>query len=436
MKGWNRAALVLSLAAAIFSLAAGCGQKESAKPADAEEEKPQQTNQPVTIRMFNHFNNISDERLQQFIVEPLKQRMPHVTFEVVKDQAGSKIEDLIASGTFPDLYYGSNVGLPSFLNVQLQQDITELVKKHGIDLNRFESTAIDAIKVYAEKGELFGIPFSANLGIMIYNKDIFDKFGVPYPKDGMDWDEVTELGRRLTRQSEGVQYIGFDPGPLTNVASGLALSYVDPKTKRALLDTEDWRRVFGVVKKAYEIPGYVTNGKFDYGTTGFIKDRIVAMMPIWALQVLNARADLSKMNWDMVSLPNFKDALGRGREIDIHLLALSNLSKNKDAAIEVLKVITSDEVQMMMSEYGTPSVLNNEGIKKNYGSKLPEFQGKNVQALFKTKPNKPHLMTKYDSTVRGLVDGTRKDLAAGGKDVNTLIRELQEKANQTLANMD
>ncbi|MEF3301962.1 ABC transporter substrate-binding protein [Paenibacillus sp. GYB003] len=419
--------------AAVCALA-GCGNQGG--PANGAGTKEKETAakppEPVKLTMYNHFNNISDERLQQFIIEPLKQKLPHVTLEVVKHDKGSTIDELVAAKSFTDFYYGSNVGFPTYMNLQLQQDMSDVIKSRGLDLNRFDATYLDAIKSFGEKGEVYGVPFSANMGVLIYNKAIFDKFAVPYPKDGMTWDEVIDLGKRLTRTDGGVNYIGFDPGRVADVASGLSLPYADAKTVKALIDNDSWRNIFGMFKVAYEIPGYVNQGKYDYGANGFFKDKNVAMLPAWALQVVNNRAELAKMEWDMVSLPNFKENLGRGRSVDIHLLALSNVGKNREAAVEVLKVITSDEVQKLMSEYGTPSVLRSDDIKKVYGSKLPEFQGKNVQAPFKTKPGLPAI-TKYDGIVGTYVEAARKDIAAGGTDVNTIVRKVQDQANQKLA---
>jgi multiple sugar transport system substrate-binding protein len=425
--------LITSIVAA--GALAGCGSqgekpKEAAPEAKGAAAKPPE---PVTITMYNHFNNISDERLQQFIIGPLKQKLPHVTFQVVKHDKGSTIDDLVAAKNFSDFYYGSNVGFPTYMNLQLQQDMSALIKTHGLDLNRIDTPYLDAIKSFGEKGEVYGVPFSANVGVLVYNKSIFDKFAVPYPKDGMTWDEVVELGRRLTRSDGGVNYIGFDPGRVADVASGMSLPYADAKAVKPLIDNDNWRKIYNMFKSAYEIPGFVNNAKYDYGANGFLKDKNVAMLPMWALQVVNSKAELAGMDWDMVSLPNFKEFLGRGRSVDIHLLAVSNVSKNGAAAIEVLKVITSDEVQTMMSEYGTPSVLKNEEIKKVYGSKLPEFKGKNVQALFKTKPGQPAI-TKYDGTVSFYTEAARKDIA-GGMDVNSVIRSIQEKATQKLSEL-
>lgn len=420
-------------AAMAVCMVAGCGsQGNDAKGATDSNTSVEKPPEPVTIRMYNHFNNISEERLQQFIIEPLKQKLPHITLEVVKHEQGSTIDDLTATNNFTDLYYGSNVGFPSYMNLQLQKDMNDVIKTHGIDLNQFDTPYLEAAKSFGENGEIYGLPFSTNTGVLGYNKAIFDRFAVPYPLDGMTWDEVIQLGKRLTRTDAGVNYIGFDPGRTQDVAYGLSLPFADEKAKKALLDTDGWRKVFGLFKDAYEVPGYVNGAKYEYGVEGFIKDQYVAMLPLYGLQIVNSRAELSKMDWDIVSLPNFKEDLGRGRQVDIHMVAISSVSKNRDAAAEVIKVITSEEVQKMMSEYGTPSVLKNDEIKKVYGTKLPEFKGKNVQAMFKTIPGQP-VITKYDSSVRSVIESARKEIAAGGVDINTLVRTTEEKANQRIS---
>ncbi|RKN84303.1 ABC transporter substrate-binding protein [Paenibacillus ginsengarvi] len=439
MKALHMNKLGPALALMAVAALAGCGgsAQTDAKQGTAPEQKTETAKppEPVKVTMYNHFNNISDDRLQQFIIGPLKQKLPHVTFEVVKHDKGTTIEELVAAKSFTDFYYGSNVGFPTYMNLQLQQDMNDVIKKNGLDLSRFDAPYVDAIKSFGEKGEMYGVPFSANMGVMLYNKAIFDKFAVPYPKDGMTWDEVIELGKKVTRPDGGVNYIGFDPGPISNVASSLSLPYADVKTGKALINNnESWRKIYDMFKAAYEIPGFVNAGKYDYGANGFFKDKNVAMLPVWALQVVNNKAELAKMEWDMVSLPNFKEQLGKGRSVDIHMLAISNVSKNRDVGVEVLKVITSDEVQKMMSEFGTPSVLKNEDIKKAYGSKLPEFQGKNVQAIFKTKPVQPAI-TKYDGTVGFYVEAARKDIATGAMDVNTALRTVQEKSDAKLAEL-
>ncbi|NOU90117.1 extracellular solute-binding protein [Paenibacillus sp. LMG 31460] len=45
--------------------------------------------------------------------------------------------------------------------------------------------------------------------VLYYNKDIFDKFGISYPRNGMTWDEVYDLAKKLNRTEDGISYRGF-----------------------------------------------------------------------------------------------------------------------------------------------------------------------------------------------------------------------------------
>ncbi|MEF3309209.1 hypothetical protein PV433_09850 [Paenibacillus sp. GYB004] len=57
------------------------------------------------------------------------------------------------------------------------------------------------------------------------------------------------------------------------------------------------------------------------------------------------------------------------------------------------------------------------------------IKGKNVQALFKTTPGTPHTITKYDYLVSAEAEVGRR-LITEGHDANTVIRTIEEKANQ------
>ena len=47
-------------------------------------------------------------------------------------------------------------------------------------------------------GKIYGIPFRKDNNLIYYNKDLFDKAGVPYPEDGMTMAEYHELAARMT----------------------------------------------------------------------------------------------------------------------------------------------------------------------------------------------------------------------------------------------
>lgn len=78
----------------------------------------------------------------------------------------------------------------------------------NIDLNRFVPTLL--ARNYGQNGELYALPFQRHLTALFYNKATFDAFGIPYPTDGMAWDEVIQLASRFTDSPNGVKYNGLD----------------------------------------------------------------------------------------------------------------------------------------------------------------------------------------------------------------------------------
>jgi ABC-type glycerol-3-phosphate transport system substrate-binding protein len=110
-------------------------------------------------------------------------------------------------------------------------DLQPLAKKHGFDFNKFDTKLVDSIKSYSDQGQIYYLPYNTLAFALMYNKDIFDKFGVPYPKDNMTWDEAIELGKKLTRTEAGVNYIGLrPPGALNRVPERMPSQYCANKS--------------------------------------------------------------------------------------------------------------------------------------------------------------------------------------------------------------
>ncbi|MEF3303876.1 extracellular solute-binding protein [Paenibacillus sp. GYB003] len=218
------------------------------------------------------------------------------------------------------------------------------------------------------------MPYSLNFAGWYYNKSIFDKFGVKYPKDLMTWDETFELARKLTRTDGGEAYIGMELDAPDRIGGQMSLPLIDLKTNKALIDTEGWKKVLTFMKQNYELPGYKFDSRWDYPYIGFLQKKNVAMMTSWADQMLGPLEDMHKkgdsINWDWVALPNFKEYLGTGREVDVHMMIHSSLGKKKEIAWKVMSHILSDEVQTIVSKSGRLPTIANPDIEKLFGSDL------------------------------------------------------------------
>ncbi|MCS7459001.1 extracellular solute-binding protein [Paenibacillus doosanensis] len=429
---WMRTVSSVILVAAL----AGCSQGTDTK--DSTENVPTKneiTSEPITLTLYQHAA-ISNEEIDKFIVQPVQKKYPNISFNIVRKGTGTNPEDLVAAGIVPDLIYTTDANTPLWRELDVPEDLSVLIKSNNFDLSRFDSNAIDAVKVYSGgKGAIYALPVAQNIAALLYNKDIFDKFAVPYPKDGMTWDEIIQLARKVTKTENGVRYIGLSPDTVSRLGYGLSLPYVDPATNKAAINNDNWKKVLTTMKEMIDIPGFLgEDKKITYGSSDFFKNGNIAMLTAWVPDMI-ASTDPSiadKIPWDFVSLPNYPEAIGTGRIITPHTIMLNKQSKYKNEAFQVMSIFTSDEVQAELSKSGKISALAKTDFQTQYGANVPYLQGKNISGIFKSKTrpiNDP--LTEYDALVRSALDAAAKELAAG-KDVNTALREAEEKANKAI----
>ncbi len=414
----------------------GCSQDKGPSASAPKEEKKAEvdtlTKEPVTLKIFNYNAGIiSQKDVDEIFNAPIQKKYPNISFELI---TGKTLDQLVAAGEIPDLIPTSNFYLNGLVDLGLTSDMNDFVKKENIDLNRFEPEAINAMKLFGKNGELYGMPYTMNYGVMAYNKDIFDKFGVPYPTDGMTWSQVIELSKKLTRMQDGVQYIGLDPGDANALTRAYSLPVVDEKQEKSIVSSEGYQKVFTLLKRIYDIPGMVTDKKYTYGINSYIKDQKVAMIPYW-IAAYTSRIPLigQSFQWDLVSYPTFDDRPGVGREIDFHLLVVPPTSKNKDVAYRVVKTLVSEEAQIAMNKGTRLTIFQDAQMRKDFASDSKLYEGKNLSGMFKVKPAPVAYSPKYELDIYAVLRDALKNMVVNSVDVNTALRVADEKANKIIS---
>lgn len=410
--------------------------KQSPAPNDEEivnDEQPavEVSKDPVTLKLYVHVVRLSEIEYEKFFLKPLSELHPHITLQ----QLEGDIDQLVAAGEIPDIIVSDNDWHMPLKQLDLPADISDLIKKFNIDLSAFNPAAIKAVE-NLEPGEMQGLPFSMNQGALFYNRDIFDRFGVAYPKDGMLWGEIMELHALLTREDEGVQYIGIDLRFPDHMVSPYTQPFVDPETNKALIDIPIYRKIMGLFQQMYETPGYIQGTKYAYGPTGFVSGHIQAMQPDWVTKIvsdlLQAEADGTAPNWDMVTNPTFEDKVGAGRHALADMLIISEPSKHKEQAMQVIEMVVSREQQIELSKDSRVTVLDDPEIEKLFGTNNPSLADKNTAAIFANPSSPtppPHIA---DKEVQRLIRALRREMAINQKDMNTALREAQDAADQAI----
>lgn len=405
---------------------AACGKEAktetegtAANPADA------YVGGPVEVTAY--LGSINEEQVNRILAPAIKAKYPAISLKAVSQPQGG-FAHAVAAGDVPDLVYSANTGLAGFFDLGIPENLSPMIAQFRVDMGRFDPLIVEDMKK-AGNGSLYGLPISRNWGGTLYNKDLFDKFAVPYPGEAITWDEVVGYARRLTRLEDGVQYIGAAPFSGRNMLKQRGISNVDNKDEKAVFTTDGHLGVFKLLQQFYQIPGYVQGAKYDYSAdfAALFTGRL-GMLPAWIVQAVNNAPKYPTANWDLTAFPVFADRPNLGPALDYGMMLVNQTSKRKDAAYRVALLMTSDEIQLAMSRNGRFPVLKDTKAMEAFGEDSGVFKGKNLAAAVRLPSAPSPLLTKHAGVDKAIGEALQQ-IALPGTDVLTVLRQAEDKAN-------
>ncbi|MDF2715411.1 MAG: extracellular solute-binding protein family 1 [Paenibacillus sp.] len=434
-KTWFGSAIIVISLSSLAAMLAGCGKNDTAKESGKEAAGMTETpaaSQPVTIKMANHSANMSVEQFQRYVARPVKEKYPYITVEHVDISVkGNTLAELVASNDLPDLYVHQPLNLLPFADFGISYNIEELIKQNKFDLNRLPAEYLETMRLSISKDYLIGLPINNNAFGLFYNKNLFDRFGTPYPTDGMTWEQVLNLAAKVNRFDGGVQYVGLNPGNVTYGARQLNLPWFDVKTDKPVFQTQGWKDLFQLWLSLTKLPG---GEMLPKGTNipNTFNDGKIAMFAGYSILIDNM-LKTKDLQWDVVTYPTNPKAPGIGSSVDPLAVAVTSASKHKTEAFRVLSVILSDEVQLDMSKNAMMSVLKDRKIQDEFGKGKPELASKNMVAMTKLKlaPLQPY---KYPLSPNpaSLMNSVFTEMVYSNKDMNTTLREADEQLSKAI----
>ncbi|GAA3407893.1 ABC transporter substrate-binding protein [Paenibacillus hodogayensis] len=405
--------------------AGGSSAQEAVKPSE-----------PVEL-VFHTSTSDTEDTFNGLYGNMLKKKFPNYKIKFVQSKPGQTLPELLAQKQPVDVLYQSVSYYPTMVEAsQLQYDMTDLAKKHNVDLSAFMPTLVDGIR-NSNGGKLTALPVTNTVQVLYYNKGIFDQFGVSYPKDGMTWDETLDIAKKLTRKDGDKQYLGFASSPANMLgANQFSLPYLDPKTEKATYQDDGWKKLFDTL---YVAPGEDPAYKSRVAALKALPYRLeltnsqeLAMFAFHSQFPFAVPKDVEKIQWDLVSLPTFKEKPGLGSQMIPFVFGVASISTNKDAAMEVIKYLTSTEAQMLFSKQGIMPVINDDSVKKAFAQES-QFKDKNWKSLFLNQPAPMAPKTKYQIMVEGALTKQLPEIVTGAVDLNTAMRTAAEAADKAVA---
>lgn len=283
-------------------------------------------------------------------------KYPNVKVDLSVDPISSGWGDYVTkvfaqfnSGQAADVYGTAIETFQSFSSRGLFLPLDEFVASHP----GFSDFAPSLFKQSTYKGSIHYIPIGWNNIMINYNRDLFDKAGVSYPKDGKwSWEEFREAAKKLTVKDGAGNIIQFgyevpnqnffvQPWFFSNGTGALnedwtASNMLDPKVSQSLQFLYDLIHV----DKVSPIPGKdAMDNQFYSGQ--------VAMVSRGHWIVQNARRN--KVNMD-VAIPPAR--LSDTTVIGFGGYAVARTSKQADLAKALILELTSEETQKEEGEKG------------------------------------------------------------------------------------
>ncbi|MBA9085707.1 multiple sugar transport system substrate-binding protein [Fontibacillus solani] len=340
----------------------------------------------------------------------------------------------------PDIFVLSLEEYEQYIREDRLYDLDTLITNDEFNFEGIHPEIINYLRKLGN-GKMYGLIPYFQSNVIYYNKDLFDKYNIPYPQDQMTWEELIQLAKRFPAQ-DGVSglYIRDFHTLAHEIAWSRSLKEVNMKDMKVVLNSDSYKRVFELIMDAYEskavvLPGINAFEVYDPFITGnsamtvdyyyYINNKIN-----WAKEEKGAQFHL---NWDMVSSPVDESS----RDISPYFLIGGTMSINaeseqKQAAWEFIKFVNGEEFAKAKSKTAGFFMLTRTDYIYN-----PE--GKRMEAFYNLKPDVNRTVNYYDALpkgflkqITGIINSEGKAAMVGAKTLDEAIASMQERGQQLL----
>lgn len=302
----------------------------------------------------------------------------------------------------PDILTLDRDGYSTLASEGLLMDLETLIDRDKFDTTPFLPGMVEMLREQGG-GKLYGLSPSFTTSVIYYNADLFAKYGVELPHDGMTWQEIIDTARRFpTDGDEKSRIYGFGDDynlQLEDLAGRIArthgLKEVDPKTKKVTVNTEGWKQAYqlaldAVESKAIYNPqdGGFQGGSMEeyYNSQPFLMGRMAMTVDGWYFlrNLSDAKTrlkDYKPFQLGMVAGPVDPAKPDESREIYFHrIVSIRANTPNVEAAWDFMKFVNGEEFAKIKSRSLSEGMLTRVGNTK-------EFEGISLDAFYKLKPS-------------------------------------------------
>ncbi|OBZ19071.1 hypothetical protein A8L34_05925 [Bacillus sp. FJAT-27264] len=349
------------------------------------------------LRIGSLWSGEEDTYFRQQFTDLYELKHPEVKLEIVpainssdtrfnpgpQAPAGDNLESIrkLMGGDKPvDVIVGDSTLIKSLRDRNMLKPLQSLIDRDHYDISNMAPTMLDGIRELGN-GSLYALAPTFNSSALYYNKAIFDEAGLPYPTNGMTWDEVFTLATKVVNASKVTKVSGHsdsrvygfsmsryssDPfWDMLTYISPLQLTMYDNKGEKMTVNSQPWKKAWTTYSELVHkgiIPGFVSdesvgspesNGfnplQGDMFATG--KAAMVIGEYGYVKELADIERNASKIpnyklaDWGIVNVPSHaeKPGVSSGTWLG-NMMAISANAPDPEDAWDLIKFVNSNEV--------------------------------------------------------------------------------------------
>lgn len=248
-----------------------------------------------------------------------------------------------AADTMPDAAMLSANYLNSLISKDMILNLSEYTKEKKPDYNfgRYIPKLLDA---YKYENQIYALPSDLDLGLMWYNKDIFDKAKVEYPNENWTWEDLQKNAKLLTSGEGPEKTYGVNLGDYQTYLWQNGTNTISDDKKSSLFDTQPVKDTFSYLLNMVSTEGTAVSPSNEEPLFQNGKVAMSLGAGPWFAHYEMANVDF---NWGVTALPKGKE---KATTCYGSTFAVFKGSKNIDASFDFIDWFLSDEQQLYRAE--------------------------------------------------------------------------------------
>lgn len=375
------------------------------------------------------------------------------------------MKEMMEGSNPPDVIMLGLEEMSTFIDNNLLQSLDAKIQDDGFDISGFAPAVLEGLKDLGN-GTLYGLAPTFSSSALIYNMDLFEQNGVPYPHDNMSWDEVFELASRFAEagtEDKPVFGFAFNDQMYSDIfyniqtyAAPLGLQVFDENVEKMMVNSPQWAEVWGKIVELQEnkiIPGdedwqkiqqnrdHSIHNPYQWNTfiSGHVAMTLVHHNSLDQIISANRNADqyddMEQINWDIVTVPFHEEYPNVGGNMHMHpVMAINANAQNPNDAWDFIKFVNGEEWAQLKSKSSYSLVSR---VQYNEPKNGLDY---NMDAFFQTKPAVEAMMMnsqiymKYPNIwqVESIGQNKLREVIQGNKTVEEALQEWENEGNQML----